>query len=175
MNFHCQDFFHRVWPIAGLLALALILAGCGKSEPSNGAAKTNGPAASKTNLVATAQTNSAFTIFDLKSVFDDKLKSGKDPFYPNRALFPLSPTARVQSLPAPPVMVPVLTLKSIFFGAGGRSAMINNQIFAPGQEASVKVINGFVQVRCLEINKRSVTVRIAGEPEDKELQLKEKF
>ena len=73
----------------------------------------------------------------------------------------------------PPVDPPVystLALRGIT-GGGRRLALINNQTFAAGEKASVKVDGKPVLVECKEIRTDSVLVLVEGEKEPRELRL----
>lgn len=127
-------------------------------------------AAAPTNAAAIAITNAAPAEAILrKSVFQDDLKNGKDPFFPKS-------TRRGERLPnsqtnATPVIQ--LALKGISGTLGRRFALINNQPIAVGETASVKVIGGQVRVRCWEIRENSVLISIEGSSEKKELRLRD--
>jgi hypothetical protein len=168
-----QDFA-RLAPLAsGLLLVIWMIVGCGKSESADSDAKgkTNSvQTAVKTNLVQNGQSNSP-AVFDSKSAFDERVKNGKDPFFPTSTrLQPrLVPTNGIASRPA--AAAPVLTLKGISGPTDRRLALINNQVFAAGEEANVRVAAGSIKVRCLEITEHTAKVRIEGESEIKELRL----
>ena len=64
-----------------------------------------------------------------------------------------------------------LTLKSISGSGPKRLALINNQTFALGESAKVRLGAGEVKVRCEEIREKSVVVTLDGKAERKELWL----
>lgn len=64
-----------------------------------------------------------------------------------------------------------LTLKNISGPARRRFALINNQTFAAGDKARVKVEDREVSVRCLEIRENAVVVMVDGESARQELKL----
>lgn len=64
-----------------------------------------------------------------------------------------------------------LTLKKITGTKQRRQAVINNQTLSRGESAVVRVANGQVRVRCVEIRDRSVVVVVEGEREQRELVL----
>jgi len=64
-----------------------------------------------------------------------------------------------------------LVLKSISGTHGRRLALINNQTFAPGDVARVKLEDAEVNVRCLEIRAESVLVAVDGQPGQRELKV----
>ncbi|MEO6183618.1 MAG: hypothetical protein ABIP71_11075 [Verrucomicrobiota bacterium] len=104
-----------------------------------------------------------------KSVFEDNAKNGKDPLFPKSA-------RRGKSSPSPsPVIAPLvqLTLKGISGAANRRFALINNQPLAAGETAVVKIATGLVNVHCWEVLENSVIISIEGQPEKKELRLRE--
>jgi len=72
---------------------------------------------------------------------------------------------------APPPKYTQLTLKSLGGPKNRRLAMINNRTFAPGEMALVKLGDGQVKVRCLEIGDESVVIMIDGKEERQELKL----
>jgi hypothetical protein len=84
-----------------------------------------------------------------------------------------APTAKpVESLqPRPEARYEQLTLKGVTGSDKRRLALINNVTFSPGEEAMVKLKDGRVKVRCLEISEKSVIVAVDGTPEKQELQL----
>jgi hypothetical protein len=54
-----------------------------------------------------------------------------------------------------------------------RFALINNLTFAKGEEGDVKVKNGKIKIRVLEVKERSVVIQIDGRTDQKELILPE--
>lgn len=73
---------------------------------------------------------------------------------------------------APPPTYSALTLKSIGGQKDRRLAMINNKTFAVGETAMVKMGDGQVKVRCLEIGDESVVITLDGRSERRELKLR---
>ena len=73
---------------------------------------------------------------------------------------------------APPPRYEDLILKSISGTKSRRFAMLNNQTFASGDSARVKLHDGTVNVRCVEIRDTSVVVAIEGQPGQREIKLK---
>jgi len=73
----------------------------------------------------------------------------------------------------PPPKYTDLTLKSISGAGSKRLALINNQTFALGESAKVRLGAGEVKVRLEEIRDKSVVVTIDGKPGRKELKLKD--
>lgn len=74
--------------------------------------------------------------------------------------------------PAPPQRFDDIVLKSISGTKERRFAMLNNTTFAPGDTAKVKVQNGDVKVRCVEIRDKSVIVAVDDQPEPREIKLR---
>ncbi len=106
------------------------------------------------------------------SVFNDMLPpdQGKDPFYP-------SSTRRLKVItpPTQPNVVlhtePLLVLKGTI---KGRSAIINSAELELGEERGVRVLNGRVAVKLLEVGDDYAIVAVAGEPAPKKLMLEHK-
>jgi hypothetical protein len=103
-----------------------------------------------------------------KSVFQDDLKNGKDPFFPKS-------TRRAERLPNSTNAAPVieLALKGISGPVNRRFALINNQPIGVGETANVKIPGGQVKVHCWEIRDNSVLVSVEGSSEKKELRLRD--
>jgi thioredoxin-related protein len=74
--------------------------------------------------------------------------------------------------PAPPQHFDDIVLKTISGTKERRFAMLNNTTFAPGDTAKVKLQNGDVKVRCLEIRDKSVIVAVDGQTEPREIKLR---
>jgi len=75
---------------------------------------------------------------------------------------------------APPPRYSDLVLKNISGTAGRRFALINNQTLTAGEAARVKLGDGDVKVRCIEIREQSVVVQVDGQPSQRELKLAER-
>ncbi len=118
-----------------------------------------------------SQTSTKPDVGRTQSIFDDKLRMGKDPFFPASARRQDRPASTDPKTPQAPVVQ--LFLKAITGPPTRRLALINNQTFAAGEEGLVKVVNGQVKIRCVEIKEGSVIVAIEGNPEPKELKLRE--
>ncbi len=93
----------------------------------------------------------------VKSVFDDSLKTGKDPFFPKSERVigrrPVSPTTSD---------LPDLVLKGISVQRDKRLAMINNCTLELGEEGEIKAGGRTYRIRCVEINDNSVVVNYKG-------------
>ena len=72
---------------------------------------------------------------------------------------------------APPARHTDLVLKGISGTKARRFALLNNQTFATGDTAVVKLEDKSVKVRCLEIRERSVVVVVDGQEEPRVLAL----
>jgi len=122
------------------------------------------------NANAATQTNETVTASTVrKSVFEDNLKSGKDPFYPKSTRRGAKPV--IDAKTAAPVVQ--LSLKGISGPANRRFALINNQPLAAGEDAYVRVPGGQVKVHCWEIREDSAVVSVEGDPVKKELRLRD--
>ena len=101
---------------------------------------------------------------------------------PSVAGAPIRPVAAepVRELPlfggaqtAPPTHYTELVLKNISGAKSHRFALVNNQTLAAGESARVKLGDGEVKVRCLEIRDRSVVVAVDGQEGSRELVLRD--
>jgi len=155
-----------VLAIAGLMLLWV--AGCSKGPPPRPAAK---PAAPPPSPSAAATNNVASPYV---SVFEDLPPAqGKDPFFPKSHRRDPAPTPGVQAVPgsSPAPVVPVLVLKGVIGSKTRRFALINSEAMAAGETASVRVPDGRVRVRCVEIGPDYVLVKVEGEEQPKRLEL----
>lgn len=110
------------------------------------------------------------------SVFINEPGFGKDPFFPNskrREPKVVEPTPiKTPTEMNPNEVIEGLELKGISLGANKNLAIINNYTFAEGEERNVKVGNHVVEVRCIRIQHRSVSVIVNGRTR-KELTLRD--
>lgn len=172
---------------AGLaLLVAALLSGCEKPAPVPAKpGGTNALALSKTNALSAASSTNALA--ETNSIFDDKRKNARDPFFPNSQRRgelavkpkPTNPVPGEASQAPRPVVEPVipiekhLVLSGIFKQAGQRIAVLNGRTLALDEEVVVQLPNGKkTRVRCLEIGAQSVTVTLDGKPERKKIILK---
>jgi hypothetical protein len=91
-------------------------------------------------------------------IIPDNPKEGRDPFFPN--------SMRVyKDRPAPPgaTNLSALKLQGISRGRNGAFAVINDETFAVGDEATVKIDTGKIDVRCIQIKGNTVTVEAGGQ------------
>ena len=124
------------------------------------------PAATETNTTDSATA----AVTARKSVFVDDMKSGKDPFFPKSTRRGEKEPTVITKAAAPVVK---LSLKGISGPTNRRFALINNQPLAAGESAFVRIAGGQVKVYCWEIREDSAVVSIEGDPERKELKLRE--
>jgi hypothetical protein len=162
--------------LAAALAVMLSLAsGCGPSAgPAPSGAKVDGAATSgKTNSVIRGQgTNIA--LIETNSVFDDKMKNARDPFFPASVRQDPKPAAKAATAavaPKAPVEL-ALVLNGILSKGSQRIALINGSTIEAGEEVMVRTTNGQARVKCLEIGPQSVTVTVNGKAEPRKLFLK---
>lgn len=120
-----------------------------------------------------AQTNAPVAELGVpKSLFDERLKTGKDPFFPNSTR--RTKTEFIPVTEAPKVVAPQLVLKGTAGPASKRFALINNQTFAVGETQVVKFPGGQVRVTCVDIAEdNSVTIMMEGQTEKKVLRMKD--
>lgn len=106
------------------------------------------------------------------SVFVDDPNFGRDPFFPKSQR--RKRTAVVEDTNVvTTVQVDDLVLKGLSGSPGRRLAIINNYTFEAGEEYVLRMANGPVKVRCIEIRDRSVVISINGVT--KELRMREKL
>ena len=71
----------------------------------------------------------------------------------------------------PPIRYTKLILKNISGTPNRRFALVNDQTFAAGDTLPVKLLDGRVSVRCVEVRERSVLVAVHGEDAPREIKL----
>ncbi len=153
---------------AGGLTLLLFTA-CKPDVKPSGPAK---PPASKTNAVAA--TNIVATN-QYVSVFQDLLPpKGLDPFFPDsHRRDPAAPAAATAEKPPPTANI---LLKGVVGAAAHRLAVIgggfNNSILEAGESGSVRVADGQIRVKCIEVGEDYALVQIQGESQTRKLPLK---
>ena len=154
-------FSARIAWAAGLVLTLAVANGCKKPALTHGPVKVTDGA--KTNAVVVPETDlSAYA-----SVFEDlPPKMGRDPFFPNsHRREPVSVAVVAQNVRVDPVLV----LKGIVGSSTHRLAVVNNEILEVGEESPVRVPNGHIRVKCLEIGEDYVVVKVDGEAEPKRL------
>ncbi len=158
----------QVPALCGLFLALLIAAGCGPKAPPPAPPKPK-TEAPKTNAVAVAPANLSD---QYTSVFEDlPPQKGRDPFFPASRRRAPAPEAGSE---ANAHVEAVLVLKAII-GAGKHSeAAINNEILEAGEEQSVRVPNGHVRVKCIEIGTNNVLIQVEWEAGPKRLFMEQK-
>jgi hypothetical protein len=153
------------------LGIHLVLLTATVSWVHGAAADTKGTNAKPTEAKAADTTNTAPTeAVPPKSIFEDDLKSGKDPFFP-KSVRRMEKVPLIAEKPVAPLTQ--LVLKGITGPANRRLALINNQPIAAGETAFVKIGTGQVRIHCWEIGANHAVISVEGEPERKELRLRE--
>lgn len=71
----------------------------------------------------------------------------------------------------PPIRYTNLVLKTISGTPNRRFALVNDQTFAAGDTLPVKLLDGKVNVRCVEVREQSVLVAVHGEDAPREIKL----
>jgi hypothetical protein len=154
--------------VIGLALLCVV--GCGKPTPPPPAVK---PAAATANPSASATSTNDLALQYI-SVFEALPPAqGKDPFFPKSHRRDPVPTPGTQaaagSTPAP--VAPVLVLKGVVGSKTRRFALINSEAMTVGETSSVRVPDGRVRVRCVEIGPDYVWIKVEGEEQPKRLEL----
>ena len=158
----------RVPALCGLFFALLIAPGCGPKAPPPAPSKPK-TEVSKTNAAAAAPTDlsNPYT-----SVFEDlPPQKGRDPFFPTSPRREPVPEAAPEANATAPVE-PVLVLKGVIRTSKHSQAVINNEILEEGEEQPVRVPNGHVRVRCIEIGNDYALIQVEGEAEPKRLMIK---
>lgn len=138
-------------------------------KPAAPAAPPAKPAAVKPSAVA-FPTNSA--TLASASVFEQLMPpKGRDPFFPNSHRRDPQP---VKGSPQEKPLASELVLKGIVGSANHRLALVNDDILEVGEQGSVKVPGGHVELKCLEIGEDYALIKVTGELETKRLQLSKK-
>jgi hypothetical protein len=100
---------------------------------------------------------------------------GKDPFFPKSHRRDPAPTPGGQAAggvgSSTTPVAPILALKGVVGSKTRRLALINNQTMAAGETSSVRVPDGHVRVRCVEIGPDYVWIKVEGEEQPKRLEL----
>ena len=156
--------------LCGLFLALWIAAGCGSKAPPPAPSKPK-TEAPKTKAGAVAPTNLSDQYV---SVFEDlPPQKGKDPFFPASHRRDVAPEATAEANANAPVE-PVLVVKAIIRTSKHSQAVINNEIFEAGEAQPVRVPNGQVRVRCIEVGSNYVLIQVAGEAEPKRLIMEQK-
>lgn len=113
---------------------------------------------------------------EVKSLFVDDPRTGKDPFFPTstRRLEAMTPQNTGTNIAQQPnAVLQHLALKGISGMKGQRLALINSSTVGEGELAEIRFGPQVVKVRCREIRDRSVVIELDGLGEVKELKLRE--
>jgi hypothetical protein len=108
------------------------------------------------------------------SVFEDLMPpAGRDPFFPD--------SHRRDPAPPPVVMMAHqasvasdLLLKGIVGSAKHRLAVINNEILEVGEESTVRIPNGQMHLKCIEIGEDYAVIKVDGEERTRRLVMDKK-
>jgi hypothetical protein len=164
-----QNLAKGVQVLAAAGLSIFFLAGC-KPAAQPAPAKPAAPAA-KTAPAALAAGDTANTHV---SVFEDLMPhQGRDPFFPYSHRRDPAPPPTVVAAHKTPVASDLL-LKGVVGSASHRLAVINNEILEVGEESPVRVPNGQVRVRCLEIGDDYVIIKVEGEARSQRLEMEKK-
>lgn len=111
----------------------------------------------------------------LKSVFNDQIGAGKDPFFPNsKRLERQKPVVRPMDKGTPKGGISdSIVLNGFSDAPNGKLAMINNRTFAVGEEYTLKCGKQSIKVKCVEIKDDGVVIEVDGST--KELKLRKGF
>lgn len=107
----------------------------------------------------------------LKSVFKND-PAGKDPFFPTSSRRQTRETKPKKDFVVGPQS---LILRGIIGPADQRIALINGRTFATGEELKLRVEDGEMTVKCVEIRSASVVVSLDGGTDLHEIQLPEQI
>ncbi len=172
MNMPTHRTMMRTGLAIGLVVALCMVVGCSPPDPNQPVSSTAKTVPSVTNKAASVGRGTNIALAEVNSVFDDKLKNARDPFFPVSARLERQPVATsAAAAPKPPGEV-VLVLNGIMGTSSQRMALINGRTFEPGDDVVIRTTNGQVSVRCLEIGPQSVIVTINGMPERRKLVLK---
>lgn len=109
-----------------------------------------------------------------RSEFIDDPATTKDPFFPNSTRrVPVRTVAKARGSAAPErkSLSAGLNLKGITGSRSNPVALINNKTCAVGDVVQIKVPDGEVTLKCVEIRPDAVVVTVEGEPGQKVLSL----
>jgi hypothetical protein len=151
-----------------LLALVLLVNGCGPSAPAPnaGAGAVKPLSTTASSAQGGAETSSVKVA---KSVFIVDPKTSKDPFFPNSKFNQAAPAGATNQTPSGD-LVSMLELKNVLTAGREKYAFVNNSTLEEGKTANISVVvNGkeqILRVKCLRIlNLRSIDVKIDGIPQ----------
>jgi hypothetical protein len=155
--------------LAGVGLTVCLIAGC---KPATAPAKAKPPVTGvKPNSTGSEADSIANTHV---SVFEDLMPpQGRDPFFPDSHRRDPAPPARAVATHTAAVASDLL-LKGIVGSATHRLAVINSEILEIGEESPVRVPNGQLRVRCLEIGDDYVIIKVEGEARSQRLEMNKK-
>jgi hypothetical protein len=153
---------------AQLLGFKLCLALCILESSSNSYGAPVKTAAS----APSAKTNAAPAELVISpAIFDLTVKGIKDPFFPLTQRVPIPATTITTN--APNISAASFQLKGLSGSLDRRLAMINNRTLAIGEASEVTTAGGNkINIRCVDIKDSSVIIRVAGQAEPIELNLR---
>jgi len=159
-------FRHGIEAATAAGLILFFVSACKPAAPPPGPAK---PAAAKPSAIAFAATNAPLASV---SVFEQLMPpKGCDPFFPNSHRREPQPA---KSGPLAKPLASELVLKGVVGSVNNRLALVNDDILKVGEQGSVKVAGGQVEVKCLEIGEDYAVIKVTGELETKRLQLSKK-
>lgn len=150
----CYSIWWRPLRLGRSLGLTLVLGPVGLSL----AAAPLPAAAKPTNAAPALAVSDAF-----KSVFIDDPKFGKDPFFPKSTRRQAASTVLAPKQVTPPPSG-ALRVRGLSVANGRRLVIINTVTFAEGDEATIKVDNQPLRVKCIQIGDQSVLVQVNEVP-----------
>jgi|GEM_PF-1333910 len=179
--------------VAGMVALLILICGGGCGQPASPTVKigsTNAPPTTN-RINALAGTGKTNLNAETNSIFDDKRKEGRDPFFPqssrrwaitgapppetHKSSIPHVENAKAEGEGAKVAPPPesFLKLASIIQAGGRKIASINGRTLEVGNDVTVHLPTGLsVRIHCIEIDATTVVVTLDDKPERKTLYLK---
>jgi hypothetical protein len=161
-------FLRRIEASAALVSLLCLMTACKPDVKPPGPPKPAAPAPP----LPMASTNKPSA--ESVSFFDDLMPpKGRDPFFPNSHR--RDPIPVVTTHPDKPAsLVGDLRLMGIMGTPNHRLAIINGVTFDTGEQDTIRVPNGRVKVKCVEIGEDYAVVMAEGEAQPKRLDLSKK-
>jgi hypothetical protein len=165
MRIH-TPFWHGIQAVTAAGLILCFVPACKPAAAPVAAAKAAAPKASAVTFATNNAPLAAVSVFE--QLMPPK---GRDPFFPNshRRDPKLEKTG-----PTEKPLASQLVLKGIVGSATHRLALVNDDILEVGEEGSIKVAGGHVDVKVLEIGEDYAVLKVTGESETKRLQLSKK-